>query len=214
MQGMIRCAVVAGLLSACHGDDTAVPDAPASGATAMTIAWASQPVAWPGAVKDGVTVDGARFAFDSLRVIGDAGPGDPRTTARAFEVRWEKDRDPPAMIEFTDAPAGLYSQLALQIDGHLTNYSYEIRGTVQLNGNDVEYRIEDEGALAVTLSIDKMKSPSAPVALRVEMDFVHLIDSLDFSKLVNDGGHLEPTPTNMVEVRKKLVESFRATAID
>lgn len=180
----------------------------------MTIEWASQPAAWPGVVKDGVTVDGARFAFDSLRVIGDAGPGDPRTTARMFEVRWEEDRDPPATIEFTDAPAGLYSQLALQIDGHLMNYSYEIRGTAQLDGNDIEYRIEDAGPLAVTLSIDKMKSAGAPVALRIDVDFVHLINSLDFSKLQNDGGHLEPTPAGMVEVRKKLIESFRATAID
>src|SRR5512139_998511 len=106
MQGMIRCVVVAGLLSACHGDDTGVPDAPPGGSADMTVAWESRPGAWPGVIQDGVTIDSARFAFDSLRVIGDAGPGDPRTTARSFEVRWEKDRDPPTTIMFADAPTG------------------------------------------------------------------------------------------------------------
>lgn len=216
MQGMIRCAVVAGLLSACHADDTAVPDASATGTAGMTVQWSTKPAAWPGIIQDGVTIDSARFAFDSLRVIGDAGPGDLRTTARTFEVRWEKDRDRPAAIEFADAPTGLYSQVALQVDGHLVNNSYEIRGTVQINGNDVEYRIEDDGALPVTLMIDKMKSPAAAIRLKVDIDFVHAINSVDFTKLMNDSGHLEldSSSAGMSEFRKKLLESFSAGAID
>lgn len=216
MQGMIRCAVVAGLLAACHSDDTAVPDAPATGKTSMTVQWATKPGAWPGVIGDGITVDSARFAFDSLRVIGDAGPGDLRTTARTFEVRWEKDRDPPAAIEFADAPTGLYSQVALQVDGHLVNNSYEIRGTIQINGNDVEYRIEDDASLPVTLAIDKMKTPTAAVRLEVDIDFVKAINSIDFTKLMNDGGHLEldGDSQDMDAFRKKLVESFSAGSID
>ena len=214
MQGMIRCAVVAGLLSACDTDDAAKPDGPTGAATALTVSWASEPSAWPGPVKDGVTVDSARFAFDSLRVIGDAGPGDPRTTARMFEVRWEKDRDPPATIEFADAPVGLYSQLALEIDAPLTHYSYEIRGIVQVNGNDVEYRIEDNSVLAVTLPIDRMKLPDAPARVRVDVDVVSAINTIDFTKLQNDGGHLELDAAGMVEFRKTVVANLRATAID
>lgn len=216
MQGMIRWAVVAGLLSACHTDDTAVPDAPATDTTAMTVQWATKPGSWPGVIKDGITVDSARFAFDSLRVIGDAGPGDLRTTARTFETRWEKDRDPPTTLVFADAPTGLYSQVALQLDGHLVDNSWEIRGTIQIDGNDVEYRIEDDAALPVTLSIDKMKSPASAVQVTVSIDFVHAIDSVDFSKLEYDSGHLELDSGSaaMVEFRKKLAESFSATAID
>lgn len=182
----------------------------------MTVQWSTEPGAWPGVIADGVTINSARFAFDSLRVIGDAGPGDLRTTARTFEVRWEKDRDPPAAIEFADAPTGLYSQVALQVDGHLIDNSYEIRGTIQVNGNDVEYRIEDDGTLPVTLMIDKMKSPGSAVTLVVDVDFVKAINSVDFSKLENDNGHLEldSSSTGMVEFRKKLVESFSASSID
>jgi hypothetical protein len=182
----------------------------------MTVQWATEPGAWPGIIGDGITIDSARFSFDSLRVIGDAGPGDLRTTARTFEVRWEKDRDPPSAIEFADAPAGLYSQVALQVDGHLVNSSYEIRGTIQISGNDVEYRIEDDAVLPVTLAIDKMKSPAAAVRLQVDIDFVHAINSINFAELMNDGGHLEldSSSDGMVEFRKKLVESFSAASID
>ena len=216
MQGMIRCVVVAGLLSACHADDTAVPDAATTGASAMTVEWSTKPDSWPGAIQDGITVDSARFAFDSLRVIGDAGPGDLRTTARMFEVRWEKDRDPPAALVFDDAPAGLYSQIALQIDGHLIDNSYEIRGTIQIDGNDVEYRIEDDGVLPIMINIDKMKSPAAAIELTVDIDFVHAIDSVDFSKMTYDSGHLEldSGAPEMIDFRKKLAESFSASAID
>ena len=182
----------------------------------MTVAWASKPEAWPGIIKDGITIDSARFSFDSLRVIGDAGPGDLRTTARSFEVRWEKDRDPPATLMFSDAPAGLYSQVAMQIDGHLVNNSYEIRGTIHINGNDVEYRIEDDGALPVTLSVDKMKAPGTPVRLRILCDFIHAIDSVNISSFNNEDGHLEldSSMPAMTEFRKKLVESFSASSID
>lgn len=216
MQGMIRCVVVAGLLSACHADDTAVPDAATGATSAMTVRWSTQPGSWPGVIQDGVTVDSARFAFDSLRVIGDAGPGDLRTTARTLELRWEMDRDPPTAIVFNDAPAGRYSQVALQLDGQLVNNSYEIRGTVQVNGNDIEYRIEDDGALAITMSIDKMKSPAAAIQLTVDVDFVHAINSVDFSKLPNDGGHLQLDSSDplMIDFRKKLTESFSASAND
>jgi hypothetical protein len=110
----------------------------------------------------------------------------------------------------------LYSQVALQVDGHLVNNSYEIRGTIQINGNDIEYRIEDDAALPVTLAIDKMKSPAAAVRLQVDIDFVHAIDSINFSELMNDSGHLELDSSSpaMVEFRKKLVESFSAGSID
>lgn len=180
----------------------------------MTVQWSTRPGSWPGAIQDGITVDSARFAFDSLRVIGDAGPGDPRTTQRTFEVRWEKDRDPPAAIVFDDAPAGLYSQVALQLDGQLVDNSYEIRGTVQIDGNDVEYRIEDDGALPITMKIDKMKPPATAIQLTVDVDFVHAIDSLDFSAMTNDSGHLEPDSSALDDFRKKLAESFSASAID
>jgi hypothetical protein len=182
----------------------------------MTVQWATEPGAWPGVIGDGITIDSARFSFDSLRVIGDAGPGDLRTTARTFEVRWEKDRDPPSAIEFADAPTGLYSQVALQVDGHLVNSSYEIRGTIQISGDDVEYRIEDDEALPVTLAIDKMKSPAAAVRLQVDIDFVHAIKSVNFADLTNESGHLEldSESQGMVDFRKKLVESFSASSID
>ena len=61
-----------------------------------------------------------------------------------------------------------------------------------------------------------MKSPSAAVRLKIDIDFVHAIDSIDFTKLMNDSGHLEldSSSPGMVEFRKKLVESFSAGSIE
>src|SRR5438094_9495192 len=107
MQGLIRCVVVAGLVSACHGDDTATPDGDTADA-GLTVRWSSRPETWPAQVDTGLTLTSARFACDSLRVIGDAGPGDVRTTSKDFEVFWD-DSNAPDSIKFADAPPGLYS---------------------------------------------------------------------------------------------------------
>jgi hypothetical protein len=124
MQGLIRCALVAGLICACHSDDTATPDGPVGGDAGLTVRWASRPTTWPADVGSTIIVERVRFALDSLRVIGDAGPGDLRTTKDAFELRWEESRDPPEDIKFESAPTGLYSQIALQVDCILIEDSY------------------------------------------------------------------------------------------
>ncbi|HSD89896.1 MAG TPA: hypothetical protein VLB44_20335 [Kofleriaceae bacterium] len=211
MQGMIRCALVAGFLFGCHTDDTAPPDGPVSGNAGITVDWATTPPTWPGTIKDGVTLERARFALDSLRVIGDAGPGDPRTTARTLDVRWESGTSPD-QIAFADAPTGLYSQLAIQLDGHLITNSYRFEGVAHVNGVDYEFRVEDSNALPVTLSISETVSPSQNTAIRINVDFVHALESVDFASLPIDDGRLEleTTSPGITEFRQKLVESFTA----
>src|SRR5262245_30058678 len=102
MQGPIRCVLLAGLLQGCDpgSANTPEPDAPL-GPTGLTVAWSSTPSGWP-STTDIVTLERARFAVSSLRVLGDAGPGDPRTTSTRLDVRWERDVA-PGEIEFNDA---------------------------------------------------------------------------------------------------------------
>ena len=119
MRGTIRCVVVAGVLLGCHSDDTVVPpEDSTSGASGLVVHWSSAPTTWPGDLGGGITIESARFKIDSVRVIGDAGPGDPRTTATQFEARWNQETAPADNV-FDDAPPGLYSQISLSIDGHL-----------------------------------------------------------------------------------------------
>lgn len=214
MQGLIRCVVVAGLVSACHADDTTTPDAE-TGDAGLTVKWSSRPETWPAQLDTGVTLTSARFACDSLRVIGDAEPGDMRTTAQSFEVRWEGS-DAPDSIKFADAPPGLYSQLALLFDGHVTAPSYKLEGTVVLNGNTEDFVIEDDNQLAVTVSLEKLVSPGAISTIRIDIDFGHALEAVKWDLLPKNDGKLELETGNpdLADFRKKLIESFTTPAIN
>ncbi len=178
----------------------------------MSIQWGARPGAWPGNINNNVTIEQARFSFDNLRVIGDAGPGDPRTTETTFEVRWDVGTAPET-IDFEDAPIGLYSQLSLQIAGRdLSKNSYEIRGTAQVDGDPMEFRIEDKLPMPIVLPIDEMLMPGKTATVELEIDFVHALSSVNFDQLDVDDGHLELDETDLAIIgfRKKLAESFKS----
>jgi hypothetical protein len=215
MQGLIRWAVVAGLISACHSDDTTTPDSDVAGDGGLTVRWGSQPESWPGNLGSNVTLQSARFALDRLRVVGDAGPGDLRTTKDGFVVSWATGEAPPTDVEFLNAPTGLYSQISLQIDGNVVEESYELRGTVVVDSNVEEFRIEDSEPLAVVLSIDKSLSPGARSTIDIQIDFAHAVSAVDFKNLDTSDGvlQLDEGDVEIVEFRKKLVESFKTPNI-
>ena len=215
MQGLIRCALVAALVCACHSDDTTTPDSNIGGDAGLTVRWSSRPLQWPADLGSTVILEDARFQLDSLRVIGDAGPGDLRTTKDAFEVRWQDGGDPPADIKFDSAPTGLYSQIALQIDGNLVEDSYELKGTVVVDSNLEEFVIEDSNPLPINLSIDKSLSAGSTATIDIQIDFENALSSVDFSTLNKSDGklQLDQSDPGIVELRKKLVESFKTPNI-
>jgi len=202
------------MLIGCSGDDTHVPDPDASGGGTggLVVQWASTPESWPGDVDNGATIERASFALDSLRVVGDAGPGDPRTTASGFMVRWDENTVPSAVM-FADAPSGLYSQISMAIDGHTTTETFELRGHVNIDGTDYEYGIDGDAPLTATIQIEEMLTPPATATVRLRIDFKKALGSLDFKTLPVDGGRIEldDSDPEMVDFRKKLVESFTVT---
>ena len=215
MQGLIRCALVVALVAACHSDDTTTPDGDIDGDAGLTVRWSTRPIDWPADLGSNVTLESAQFALDSLRVIGDAGPGDLRTTKDAFDLRWRAGEDPPEDIKFDSAPTGLYSQIALQIDGNVVEDSYELKGTVVVNSVLEDFVIEDTSPLPINLSIEKSLSAGATATIDIEIDFAHLISAVDFSTLDESDGalRLDEGDPGIVELRKKLVESFKTPNI-
>lgn len=209
MRGTIRCVVIAGLLGGCPSDDTNVRDDAPIEESGLAVVWSSDPSSWPSDLGSGVTLESAVFAIDNLRVIGDAGPGDPRTTKTTFAVRWDENGQPVEIV-FDEAPPGLYSQLSIVIDGHLATDSIEIRGHAFVNNDTWEYRIEEQNMLGFTVPIDKMLSPGRATRIGLRVNFRHALDAIDFSTLRVDDGHLtlESTDTQMPAFRQKLVESF------
>lgn len=210
MQGMIRCALLAGLLIACHTSDPGTPDAPnGSGASGLHVTFATDPTIPPGAVENWLTLTDATFAFDNLRVIGDAGPGDPRTTASGFTVHWDAS-SAPAPIDFTDAPSGLYSKVSFQIDGHLITNSYHLKGQVNINGTWLPFNIEDSLALSLSLDINRTLAPGGTETIGLLVKFHDALTGIDFSALPTDDGalQLETTNSQMAAFRDKLTQGF------
>lgn len=213
MQGTIRCAAVAGLLSACNPGDTdppAVPDAPdSSGTSGLIIEWSSDPSEWPSASFNGISLRRARFSLESLRVVGDAAPGDPRTTASSLAINWD-DQEKPASITFDDAPPGLYSQVALVFDGMSDNDSYSIQGRVLVGGEDYEFRIEDSEPLTFNLAIDERLDPGEQAVIRLRVNFVGALQAIDWSKVDSSDGRkkVEDDDEELAAFRTKLIESF------
>lgn len=213
MQGMIRCGLLAGLLVACHTSDPAAPDGSvdgSAGAAGLHVTFSSE-TAIPGNVEDWLTLDDAMFAFDNLKVLGDAGPGDTRTTATTFSVRWDSSTT-PMPIDFTDAPTGLYSKLSFQIDGHVSDESYRMHGQVYLGGVWTPYEIEDRNALSLSLDIDRMLQPGGSATLDLVVKLHDALTSIDFSTLRQDDGHLElgTLDPQMPAFRARMMEAFSA----
>lgn len=144
----------------------------------------------PGEVKDEIAVSRVLFRLAHLRVIGDAGPGDTRTSQDHFSIEWKAGMA-PSPLTFADAPAGLYSKVSIRADGETIADSYEIEGTVMLEGDEVAFLIRDREPLEISIDTDVALDPgkTASVSLRLELDSA--LEDIDFSELPTNQGTLE-----------------------
>lgn len=196
MQGMIRCGLLAGLLIGCHTSDPGTPDGGGAdgdggaGTAGLHVAFTSDPTPIPGQLENGFTLELAVFKFDNLKVIGDAGPGDPRTTANAFEAKWDSQSS-PAPIDFVNAPTGLYSKVSFQIDGHLINDSYVMKGHVTVGGTSYSYEVEDRNALSLSLDCSRQLAAGGTGTITLKFAFHDALQGVDWTNVPNDGGQFE-----------------------
>lgn len=213
MQAVVRTALLVGLTCACSGKAPVAPDAtsPPDGASGagLHVPWSTSPTI-PGSAGGDVTIQSALFRIDSLRVIGDAGPGDPRTSEFFFETKWS-DSSQPDTIDFPDAPTGLYSQVTVQIDGHLVDYSYEINGTAVVSGETKNFQIHDRNALTANINISTTLDPGGQAIVPIRVRFDDALGVIDFSTLRIDDGILEldTFDAQMPAFRDKLTTSIQ-----
>ena len=213
MQALVRSAVLAGLICACGGTHSATPDAPggdgSTGIGGLYVHWWSDPVLLPGDIGNNTNISSALFRMTSLRVIGDADPGDARTTESDFYIQWS-DGKKPFIISFHDAPSGLYSKVSAEIDGQVTSYSYEIYGTVTVNATNRTFRVRDLNSLPISLDTSQMLEPNGAVDVTIHIDFANALGSIDWSALPTDDGYLDldTFDSQMAAFRQKLTESF------
>lgn len=209
MQGMIRCGLLAGLLIACHTSTPPAPDSPdGSGASGLHVAFAAEP-AIPGDVENGLTLESAQFNFDNLSMIGDGGPHDSRTTAQDLDIHFEQGWM-PYPVDFPDAPSGVYSKLSFEIDGHVVDASYRLKGKVNVNGTMMPWEIEDRAELSLSLDCGVTLPPGGNDTLTLRIKFHDALGSIDFASLPTDDGALTLDDANpqMLQFRDKFSNDF------
>ena len=156
-----------------------------SNGTGLTIPWTASP-AIPGAVATDLSITSMVFRVDSLRVVGDTGTS---ATHGAIELQWASGQTPQPTM-FSDAPSGLYSKVVIHADGELVDYSWEIDGTVGLDGISQAFAIHDLTAMSINIDSSAMLDPGGSAMLGVTFQMDQVFDGLDFTALDNDDGLL------------------------
>jgi len=207
------------LLVGALGCGTAPPDGPDASVTssALKLAWSSQPGSIPGTATDNITITSAAFSVDNLRIVGDAGPGDPRTSLDQLSLGWSGEST-PATQTFPDAPAGLYSRVVFQLGANVNmlqpeSSSYEITGMVEIQSQPaVPYRIRDIFSLDVEVDLDSgvtlTGTADATVGLRADLE--KIVSSIDYSLLPVTNGErlLDSFDIQILIVREKVKDAF------
>lgn len=155
--------------------------------TGLVLTWAVVP-AVPGPVRADVTVQELHIAYSSVRSLGDAAPGDARTSRGRTDLEWEDGQRPPP-IEFDEAPPGIYSALELGVGGGDEGFS--VHGEVDLAGTWTPFEIEDEAANPVALALAVDLRPGMVATVPLEIDLASVLAAVPFADLPRAGGHLE-----------------------
>lgn len=107
-------------------------------------------------------LDRVRIDLESVRAIGDAAPGDERTTRDELRLEWRGGEDDgegaendPVLVSFNEAPPGLYSHILAQV----THYRLEGQVELELDGEH-DFDIDD--------------TPDSPLALTIQLGGVTL----------------------------------------
>jgi hypothetical protein len=182
------------VIDASRDTTAADPDGPQHN-VGVFVSWKAQP-ALPGELTDRIAVSAATFQVSHLQVVGDAGPGDERTTHSRYLVTWSSQAA-PGIEMFPDAPAGVYSKITVDtMTGNLAPYAYEIEGTWrQRRPGDADdqlrpFKIVDFQGLSATLDCDEALAAGGSATLTINIALGDAVENINFDQLGRDGGPL------------------------
>lgn len=181
--------VVANLtLAACPGSDgtpiDARPDGGDGQGLTLEFVTASLPIRAGAAAIDEIELE-----CSSIRAIGDAAPGDARTTQLDYRLRWRED-DTPEAINFEEAPVGLYSSVGLRLAESGDRVAFVLRGTTTRQGQLVDFEIESTAALDLSVTVDEMLSPGGAATIQLTLEASDLVIGIDWDAQPLDGGKI------------------------
>jgi len=110
----------------------------------------------------GAELEEVRIDLENVRAVGDAAPGDSRTTRDQLRLEWyggdddggEPANNEPVLVTFDQAPPGLYSNVYAELT------DYRMQGKVVVETNERDFDIDD--------------SPSTPLAISIPLGGVTL----------------------------------------
>lgn len=204
--------VAAAILGGCSDPGSPGQDAGADapGASGVALQWrASTPV--PGPASALLELTEVHLTASSLRVVGDAAPGDPRTTQGELTLEWGDRAPPPSLFEV--APAGRYGLIEIGVGGD--HEAYEVHGRVEVGGVWSRFEIHDEVALGITVATDFVVGPGPQTTQLIEVDLAAVAAAVDFAQVPLDAEGvraLTPSDPQIDAVRRAWVSAFRARA--
>lgn len=191
-----------------------MPDAMIDGGTqGLTVRWRAVPTIPTGNTP---SVRELKLRLRSLKVIGDAAPGDAATTKNNLDLEW-KSSNPPNVLTFPQAPAGKYAKIDIIIRGEDGKDGVKIIGMALRNGTLHPYEIEDDAQLSVSvpLGADTTLRPGGMLTLGLRIDIDTVVRDLDFGAAREDDDKLiidDETPELLAAVRTALTSAIRIDA--
>jgi hypothetical protein len=97
-----------------------------------------------------------RIDLEDVRAVGDAAPGDARTTRDQLRLDWygasdddggEAANNEPVLVTFNEAPPGLYSNVYAEV------VDYRLQGHVEVETNERDFDIDDSLSSPLAISI-------------------------------------------------------------
>lgn len=162
----------------------ATTDTPSSG-LGIFVVWEASPEL-PGSVTKDLVVADVTFQLRNLELLADSGSA----VRSKYLLAWSAQTE-PMQETFPDAPAGVYSQVSLDLGGNLANYAYQIHGTWKDDRSDEHlFRIEDRSPLNISFDCNKLLIPAGATEVAVRMDLRDALDNIDFDRLDERGGTL------------------------
>ena len=104
-------------------------------------------------------LDEVRLDLENVRAVGDAAPGDERTSRDQLRLEWWGERDgdggddgqnDPVVVTFDQAPPGLYSNVFAEL------VTYRMEGSVVVDvegGGERDFKIDDDPSPGIAISI-------------------------------------------------------------
>jgi hypothetical protein len=169
-----------------------------------------------GQTTSDLTVSQLRLSLRDVRALGDAAPGDERTTLDRRELELH-DQEMPE-IRFDQAPPGRYSSFEFEIDRALDGESsWSMEGVVHFDDADWSFSVEDEESRAISLPLQDVTLAAGETAtITVEIDVIAICSDVDWPSLPREGSEIQidDDSSAIAGMRANLVTSFSIAGVD